>query len=229
MISGFVTDTGGLPVSTDDLLVCPVGISTHAIQLFDSDRDTVNDVTLSSGWNGPYLQIGAGVDSVFDGWGRVPAIVVNGSGIDLVSQGSDGDSVLPETGYRADLTVSVTSQDYAGDIVFRLFAIDTLSGSRIDPSPAGTEQLGVLFYGVNAAGGTSGTVEEQMLVVASSGSFEVRRASTVHGAVAARAILWDDLDSDDVLDPTETIMKKSYVHYPVVNSAIDVRVEMELR
>ena len=229
IVSGFIADTGGLPTSVDDVLVCPVGISTHAVQNFDSDRDTVDDVTLSSGWKGPYLQLGAGYNAVVDGWGRTPTISVVGSDIDFVSLGSDGDSLAPETGYRADLTVGVTPQDYAGDIVFRLFAIDTLSGSRIDPAPTGTEQLGILFYGINAAGGSSGAMEEQMLIVAASGSFEFRRASTIHGTVAARAILWDDVDSDDVLDPAETITKKSYVHYPMVNSASDVRVEMELR
>ena len=229
VISGFVADTGGLLASGDDLLVCPVGMAAHAVQSFDSDRDTVNDVTLSSGWKGPYLQLGAGVNTVIDGWGREPACVVNGGGIDIVSQGSDGDSVVSEEGYRADLTVSVTSQAFAGELVFRLFAIDTLSGLRIDPSPTGTEQLGILFYGVNADGASTGVIQEQMLIVASTGSFEFRRSSTVHGLVAARAIQWDDVDSDDVLDPAETIMKKSYVHYPVVNSAADVRIEMELR
>lgn len=229
IISGFVTDTGDTPSSVDDLLVCPVGIATHSVQAFDSDRNTVNDVTLSSGWKGPYLQLGAGYDAIVDGWGREPTIVTSGSDIDIVSLGSDGDSLLSEDGYRADLTVSVTSQDYAGDVVFRLFEIDSLSGSRIDPTPGVLEQLGILFYGVNAAGGTTGAIQEQMLIVASTGSFEYRRSGTVHGTVAARAILWTDIDSDDILDVGEAITKKSYVHYPMVNSASDCRVEMELR
>jgi hypothetical protein len=173
--------------------------------------------------------LGAGFTDIVDGWGRTPTIAVVGTDIDLTSLGSDGDSVAPEDGYRADLTVSIQARDYSGDIVFRLFAIDTLSGSRIDPAPAGTEQLGVLFYGVNAAGGTAGQIEEELLIVANSGTFEYRRSNTFQGMVAARAIQWDDVDSDDVLDPAETIIKKSYVHYPVVNSAMDVRVEMELR
>ena len=229
VISGYAADTGALPSSVDDLLASPVGMSAHAVQLFDSDRDTVNDVTLSSGWNGPYLQLGAGYSDVVDGWGREPTILAAGGSIDILSQGSDGDSLLSEDGYRADITVSVTDQDYAGDIVFRLFAIDSLSGTRVDPTPPVAEQLGVLFYGVNAAGGTSGTVQEQMLVVAASGSFDYRRSNTIHGTVAARAIQWIDTDLDDVLDATESITKKSYVHYATVNSAADVRVEMEIR
>jgi type II secretory pathway pseudopilin PulG len=229
VISGFVADTGGLPSSVDDLLACPVGVATHAAQTFDSDRDTLDDVTLSSGWNGPYLQLGAGQTSIVDGWGRAPAVAIGASSLDFTSLGSDGDSVAPETGYRADLTVSVTAQDCVGDIVFRIFDVDGVSGLRIDPAPTGTDQLGVLFYGVNAAGGTTGAIEEQLLIVASSGTFEVRRSDTLQGMVAARAIQWNDVDSDDVLDVGETIVKKSYVHYPLVNSAGDVRIEMELR
>lgn len=229
VIGGFIADTGTLPASADDLLACPVGLVNHAVQTFDSDRDGTDDVTLSSGWKGPYLLLGAGQSAIVDGWGRAPIFSIGGTTLDIASLGSDGDSVAPEDDYRADLTVSIPSRDYAGDIVFRLFAIDTLSGSRIDPAPTGTEQLGVLFYGVGAAGGTDGQIEEQLLIVANSGSFEYRRSSTFQGTVAARAIQWDDVDSDDVLDPAETILKKSYVHYPVVNSAMDVRVEMELR
>lgn len=229
VIGGYIADTGTLPTSTDDLLSCPAGISNHAIQTFDSDRDATDDVTLSSGWKGPYLQLGAGQTDIVDGWGRAPIFSTSGTTVDIASLGSDGDSIAPEDEYRADLTVSVPLRDYAGDIVFRLFAIDTMSGSRIDPTPAGTEQLGVLFYGVNAAGGTAGQIEEQLLIIANSGSFEYRRSSTFQGMVAARAIQWDDVDSDDVLDAGETIVKKSYVHYPAVNSAMDVRVEMELR
>jgi hypothetical protein len=137
--------------------------------------------------------------------------------------------VAPEDGYRADLTVTTQVRDYTCDIVFRLFAIDGLNGSRIDPSPAGTEQLGVLFYGVNATGGTSGAIAEQTLVVPNTGTFEHRRANTICGTMAARAILWNDTDGNDALDVGETIVKKSFVHYPVVHPAADLRIEMELR
>ena len=229
VISGYAADTGTLPSSVVDMLIKPVGLSDHAVQSFDSDRDLVNDVTLSSGWKGPYLQLGAGYDDIVDGWGREPTIVTAGSTIDILSQGSDGDSLASEDGYRADVIVTVTAEDYAGDIIFRLFAIDSTTGTRVDPTPGVTEQLGVLFYGVNAAGGTSGTIEQQMLAVAASGSYEYRRSNTTHGTVAARAIQWIDTDADDVLDVAEVITKKSYVHYTTVNSAADVRVEMELR
>lgn len=227
--SSFITDTGVLPADVNALLVQPVALSSQAIQSFDSDRDSVNDVTLASGWNGPYLHLGPGVSEVLDGWGREPTLVESSGDLDVISLGSDGDSIATEDGYRADLSVSVLTRDYTGDIVFRLYAIDSLNGSRIDPNPTGTEQLAVLFYGVNAAGGSTGSVAEQTLVVPNSGSFEYRRADTICGRVAARAIHWDDADSDDVLDVGETVLKQSFVHYPVVHPAADVRIEMELR
>ncbi len=226
---GYVADTGSFPSTVNDLLVRPAGISAHAVQTFDSDRNSVNDVNLSSGWKGPYFQLGIGSTSIIDGWGNSLAIQASGGGIAVSSLGSDNDSVAPEDGYRADLTVTIPQSECTGDLVFRLFEIDSFNGSRIDPTPTGTEQLGILFYGVNAAGGTTGAIQEQLLVVSNTGSFELRRSSVPQGLTAARAILWDDLDSDDLLDIGEAIVLKSYVHYPVVRPTMDARVEMELR
>ncbi len=227
--SSFLYDTGALPGDADALLVRPSSLIPYAMQTFDSDRDTVNDVTLSSGWNGPYLQLGAGVNEVLDGWAATPTLVSNAGDLEIISLGSDGDSLSPEDGYRADLTVTIQTREYLGTVVFRLFAIDGMSGLRIDPNPVGTEQLGVLFYGVNAAGGADGSIAEQMLIVPNSGTFEYRRSNTLCNTVAARAIQWDDADNDDILDVGESIVKRSYVHYRQVHPTVDTRVEMELR
>lgn len=227
--SSFIVDTGELPSEIDALLVRPISLIANSLQSFDSDRDTINDVTLSSGWNGPYMHFGVGLDEVLDGWGAEPTVVANSGDLDIISQGSDGDSLAPEDGYRADLTVSILVRDYTGEVIFRLFAIDGLNGSRVDPSPTGTEQLGVLFYGVNALGGTTGAIAEQMLAVPNSGSFEHRRGNTLCGSFAARAIQWNDTDSDDALDVGESIIKKSFVHYSVAHPATGVRIAMELR
>ena len=227
--SSFLGDTGALPNDVNELLVRPGALIAHSLQSFDSDRDAVNDITLSSGWNGPYLHIGIGLSSVFDGWGVTPTLVANAGALEIISLGSDGDSLAPEDGYRADLTATIHTRDYLGDVIFRLFAIDGTTGSRIDPSPTGTEQLGVLFYGVNAGGGTDGAVAEQLLIVPNSGTFEHRRSSTLCRTIAARAIQWNDADSDDVFDVGETIVKKSYVHYLNLNPSTELRIEMELR
>jgi type II secretory pathway pseudopilin PulG len=228
-LSGFVADTGELPTSVEALLALPPGLAAHAVQNFDSDRDGTPDVTLSSGWRGPYLHLGAGQSELLDGWGRPTAILPAGAGIAFVSFGSDGDSDLPEDRYAADLSVTILPGDYLGELIFRLFAIDSLGGSRIDPAPAGLERLGILLYAVNAAGGSAGEIEEQLLTVPSAGSFELRRSATCAGTIAARAILWNDANSNSLFDPGETIVKKSYVHYTVVAPSTDVRLEMELR
>ncbi len=229
IVSGYLADTGFLPTSVSDLLAQPVGISAFSVQAFDSDRDTTDDVTLASGWNGPYLQLGAGQSSFVDGWGRGLLVDPDGGVFDFLSYGSDGDDALPEDGYQANLSVQIPTSNYQADATFRLFAIDGITSTRIDPTPTGTQQLGVLFYAVNAAGGTTGQIEETLLIIPAAGTFESTATSLVHGNAAARAILWDDLDSDDVLDVGESIITKSYVHYFMLNSLADIRVEMELR
>lgn len=227
--SSFLGDTGALPSDVEELLVRPVALIAHALQSFDSDRDTVDDVALSSGWNGPYLNLGVGQSDVLDGWGAGPTLVANSGDLEIISLGSDGDSLSPENGYAADLITTIQTREYQGNITFRLFAMDATTGTRIDPSPTGTEQLGVLFYGVNASGGTDGSIAEQMLIVPNSGTFEHRRLDTLSRTLAARAIQWNDIDNDDVFDVGETIVKKSFVHYPNMHPASDIRVEMELR
>lgn len=229
LASGFLLDTGSLPSSLNSLLVRPGGLIDRTLQSFDSDRDSVDDVSLSSGWNGPYLSLGAGVSVVVDGWGAEPTLVASSGNLTILSLGSDGNSSAPEDGYKKDVSINILASEYQGSLVFRLFDIDTLTGSRIDPSPIGTQQLGVLFYGVNATGGATGAIAEQMLIVSNAGSFEYRRNNTLCGQIAARAILWNDLDSDDVLDAGEVIIKKSFVHSLQVPPRIDTRIEMELR
>lgn len=226
---GFVADTGALPANAHQLLQQPVSLIDRTLHVFDSDRDTVEDVQLVGGWNGPYLQFGAGRNDVVDGWGRAPTFLSGLGSLEMLSLGSDGDSTSPEDGYREDIIVSVQSTDYMGTLVLRLFAIDGLNGSRVDPSPTGSQQLGVLCYAVNAAGGTTGAIEEQLIVISNSGSFEYRRDNTIKGTLAVRAILWNDVNNDDVLDIGESIVNKSIVHYVTVQARVDNRVEMELR
>ncbi len=231
--ASFIGDTGSLPSDVDALLVRPVSLVAYSLQSFDSDRDAVNDVSLSSGWNGPYMHLGVGLSGVLDGWGGGPVFAASSGNLNLTSLGSDRDSIAPEDGYRADLSVTIQNRDYQGDVVFRLFAIDTLNGLRIDPvivpSLVLRPKLAVLFYGVNATGGSNGAIAEQTLIVPNTGSFDYRRANTLCGAFAARAVYWNDTDNDNRLDVGETVVKKSFVHYSVAHPATDVRIEMELR
>ena len=227
--SSFVIDTGTLPIELDGLLVRPNGLIDRELQSFDSDRDSIDDVHLASGWNGPYLSLGAGLTQIVDGWGAEPTLISDLGSLEIRSMGSDGDSVPPEDGYRKDISVTISPQDYEGSVIFRLYAIDSLNGSRIDPTPAGNQRLAVLFYGVNSTGGNTGEVTEQLILIPHSGSFEFRRDNTIVGITAVRAILWEDTNDDQSLDFGETIVSKSIVHYPVIQPRVDTRVEMELR
>jgi prepilin-type N-terminal cleavage/methylation domain-containing protein len=229
IVSGYIADTGVLPATLDDLLVQPVSLIAHASQSFDSDRDSINDVTLTSGWRGPYLLLGAGHSTLLDGWGRAPLIDPDGGDFDFTSLGSDNNSVLPEDGYQADITVPIPATEYASSATFRLFGIAAGTGLRIDPVVPFQGQLAVLFYGVNANGGTTGAVEERLIPVASTGSFETTLNNLPHGCAAARGILWIDSNADQVIDALETIDSISYVHYFTITGEADLRIEMDLR
>lgn len=229
LVTGFVADTGSLPTAMSDFITLPAGLIPFTNFTFDSDRDAVNDVSLGSGWRGPYLHLGAGQVDLLDGWGRIPLINPDGGDFDFVSLGSDNDSLPPEDGYAADVKVTILPSDFETTVTFRLFAIDGILGTRIDPAPTGEQQLGVLLYAVNAYGGTTGAVEELLLPVASSGSFEVSRANFVHGRAAARGVLWVDTNADDLFDIGESLVLSSYIHYFTVTSSVDLRIELELR
>jgi hypothetical protein len=127
------------------------------------------------------------------------------------------------------LIVTIAASVFTSNATFRLFDIDGGTGSRIDPSPTGVEQLGVLLYCINGNGGTSGAIEEVMLPVAASGTFETSKTNFIHGVAAARGVHWSDTDSDQQLDVGESILQSSYVHYFTVTGDADVRLEMELR
>ena len=230
IVRGFVSDVGRLPTSLSDFTTLPAGVIAFSSQSFDSDRDTVDDVTLSSGWKGPYLQLGIGQDSIVDGWNRAPLIDPDAGTFDIRSLGADGDSIAPEDGYLADVITEIPTTEFLSEtIVFRLFAIDGTTGARIDPAPTGLEQLAVLVYSVNGNGGTTGAIEESTLIIAPSGTFEAAKTNMIHGPIAARGFLWTDTDSDDQLDAGETVVASSYVHYFIGIGGIDRRIEMELR
>ncbi|PHQ34493.1 type II secretion system protein [Rhodopirellula bahusiensis] len=229
ILEGFVADTGSFPSDPDDLVVQPVGMISHSIQTFDSNNDSIDDVSLSSGWRGPYLQLGVGQSNIVDGWGRPLTITAGAGTVNFQSTGSDGDSILPEDGYASDLSIAISNSEFESTVTFRLFDIDGITGLRIIPSLLGLQQSGILLYCVNGNGGTSGAVEEVMIPVGPSGSFEATKTDLVHGTAAARGVIWLDLNLNDQLDVGELIARTTYVHYFTVTSNSDVRIEMELR
>lgn len=230
LIHGASADCGYLPADAEALAsATPPGvILPFAAYDFDSDDDGINDVTLSSGWNGPYLNLGVGRSAVTDGWGRPLQFQNIAGAITISSLGSDGVNG-GTNGYEQDLFATVTPGDYLGSVVFRLFEIDTVSGSKVDPAPGVGEKLGIQLYGVNIAGSINGAIENQFLHVADLVNFEVRRDNVLHGTIAARGLLWNDDDDDNVFDAGESVTRKTRVYYLTVLANRERRVEMELR
>jgi hypothetical protein len=124
--------------------------------------------------------------------------------------------------------------------VLRLYSISATTGTRIDPtlsnlldgiaSPlVGTKLLGIHFYGKNASGGTTGEIQEVMIPVAMTGSFEYRISNATHGKAAARAILWVDANGDQLLNPGEIVLRKSHVQVFDIVAGQENRFDMELR
>ena len=232
-VTGYIANTGRLPTGTtllNELLVQPMGLATSAVQVFDSDRDLTNDVSLSSGWNGPYIRLSVAQTDVLDGWGN-PFSVTNGPPYVVTSHGSDGDSTGDETIFNEDISLSIALSEYQGTLKFQMFEIS--SGSRVDPAALGaTEALAVLVYGVNAAGGTTGTVQESVVGLTTlatvSPTFQSTWQTTI-GNVAARAVRWTDTNGNGVVDIGETISKKSYLHYLTVTAGVTQNVALELR
>jgi len=215
--SGFVADTGRTPASLAELFVQPPNLAAVGPYAFDSDGDTVDDVRLVSGWNGPYLRLPVGVSSnnLKDGYGRDFIVTLPVAGqIVVTSQGADGNSDLPEEGYDQDLGLSITPADYLIDLSFHVYETD-------NPTTETGRKVAIRFYGKNAAGGTDGSIEESVLGIQAVAkdvlvdfTFPTSGSSqTVSGTVAARAVVWNDVIDNNAIDPSETIEKKSPVHY----------------
>ena len=240
IISGILADTGVLPTSLNQLQQKDNALVDYGTISFDSDRDTINDITLARGWNGPYLNLGAGLSGVLDGWGHAPIINNNSGVLSISSLGSDNDSVAPETGYQEDIAVEVPVNSYSGDVVFHLYAISINTGTRVDATlanlldgiaipPPGTKLMGVQFYAKNATGGSSGEIQELMCLVPMSGGFDYRISAAMLGAAAARAVFWVDTNNDQLLTPGEDVLRKSCVQVFDIIPGHENRFEMELR
>lgn len=232
-VTGFIADTGRPPQSIDELVTQPVNVIASTQASFDSDGDGTDDVTLVSGWNGPYVRFGLDAASQADGWGRNFAVtpVVNSTDpLVILSYGSNGATAPAETGYDTDLSVTMTAAERRETVTFRLFEIDSGTSSRIDPSPlTGTEKLRVFLYGPSVDTGTDGSIERKPLEI-DPPTFETSQPLPI-GRYAARGLRWSDTDNNDVVDTGEaTGLKKSYVRYfQVIGDGGGERIEMELR
>lgn len=227
-ITGYIADNGALPANLTSFLTKPASLASSAVYNFDADRDGVNDVTLTSGWQGPYFHLGAGQTSILDGWGNAPVMSTSAGSLTFLSRGSDNDSTGDESGFRADLSTTIDAAEYQGSIVFQLWAVDSKS-NLTTPSPTASQKLGVLFYGVNANGGTTGAIQEQLLLVPKAGNYDYLRSNTTLGLIAAKGIHWTDSNNDNKWTTGETLVKDTSVFYSYIIPKVELHVDMILR
>jgi type II secretory pathway pseudopilin PulG len=228
---GLLADCGFVPGDSSALLVPPPGVAVWSVQNFDSDNDGTADGSLASGWNGPYLQLPVGRSrdaAIEDGWGRpLDYDAPEADTLQIVSLGSD--NAIGGDGAEADLVATVLPQEFRGSVVFRAYQIDEETGMPVDPELSPRQQMGVRFYGVNAAGGTAGRIEKIMRTIPDFDSFEVRLEDRLHGPAAARALLWEDANGNNILDSGESVVQTSRLQYFIVHAGEEQRFEMLLR
>jgi len=227
-ITGYIADNGVLPANLTAFLTKPAALASSDVYYFDADRDGVNDVTLTSGWQGPYFHLGAGQTSILDGWGNAPVMTASAGSLTFLSRGSDNDSTGDESGFRADISTTIDASEYQGSIVFQLWALDS-KNNMVKPSAAAKEKLGVLFYGVNANGGTTGAIQQQLLLVPKTGSFDYLRSNITLGLVAAVGIHWNDSNNDNLWTTGEALVKDSSVCYTYIVPKVELHMDLILR
>ncbi|MEL6899105.1 MAG: prepilin-type N-terminal cleavage/methylation domain-containing protein, partial [Planctomycetota bacterium] len=119
-VSGFVADCGRLPRSLEELYSFPSGLVPafgNAAPAGDSE------VTLSGGWNGPYLRLPIGGASLSDGWGQ-PFDLFQADG--LVSAANEPLAIIRSFG--RDVELGGTDYDADVSLVFEADASAVTAG-----------------------------------------------------------------------------------------------------
>lgn len=174
MVTGFVADVGRLPqaIGTDpltqlqELWVQSPGMATFSIRSPSSPGSspiTDGDVTIASGWRGPYLQLGIGKTELRNGWGNAfnllkadqTTAVGNGDSIEVLrSLGSDNllDTVIPITkDYNTDV--------YSGFNVTTPLPTNASSQTVTYAAPVGNRYLASISGNITFFDAASGTTK----------------------------------------------------------------------
>jgi type II secretory pathway pseudopilin PulG len=133
LVSGFVADTGRLPLTIDELLVNKNSLIPFSLyaSVPAVSGGTVPAVQSPMGWNGPYVNSGNGQVALNDGWG-FPLQINAGQ---LVSVGADGqidNPTTPPVGYSKDIVFALPGY-YSGAMAF---APSVNSVTYAAPAPA---------------------------------------------------------------------------------------------
>jgi len=175
-VSGFVADCGRLPLSLEELYLHP----TALVPAFASAAPAGDDeVTVTGGWNGPYLQLAIGGQSLPDGWAAgfepfqsdgtasaptQPVAILRSLGRDLAVGGTSYDADISLV-FQADavfpgLTTQVENRWQKPLTVYVYY-----NDSSTNPDPNNGEKIVVRVYGpVADANGavTLGTIAQEV-------------------------------------------------------------------
>lgn len=217
MVSGFVADCGRLPYSLEELYLHP----TALVPVFTSAAPAGDvDVTVTGGWNGPYLQLAIGGTSLPDGWasgfeayksdGTVsattePIAILRSLGRDQATGGTAYDADLSMV-FQADAAVPglVTQAEnrWSKTVVAYLYYND----ASTNPDPANGKKIVVRVYGpvVDPSTGvvTLGTIAQAITTLSLSDGPTPVSISLPNLSVGPRIIRAYQLNTDS--DPTST-------------------------
>ncbi len=148
VVSGYVADMGRLPLNLNELLV-QGSQPSWTVDVLSTVSGKFFSPGMAYGWRGPYLQIPVGSSGFRDGWqnldssatednlnfgwllpsgSSISTLNLNGRGsLILTSRGKDG--LVGGSGYDADLSATITDNDYNVDIsnLYVQFKFDELA------------------------------------------------------------------------------------------------------
>ena len=105
---GYVGDLGAFPAALADLLTQPAGISAYAVS---------STARFGTGWNGPYVSATVGSANVStDAWGTALVYTSSASAATITSRGSDKLAGTTGGTYTQDLSVTISSADFRGNV-----------------------------------------------------------------------------------------------------------------
>ena len=202
LITGFVADTGNLPVyygggdPLAELTTNPNSIGSYAPATTSDPNLTIN-----AGWQGPYLRLGVGASTILDGWGN-PFHLYDSSGAtppssavaQITSWGADNNAdpsyggTGGTTGYNADVGIKLGSSgggvNYQATLTGSIQIFDASNNPVVFPlaSPFTWSGINAAIYVVYFGPNGGNVVETPATVSATNGQF------TVAGTIGPRVL-----------------------------------------
>ena len=216
-VSGFVADCGRLPYSLEELYIKPAPAFVPPFQSGNPAGDA--EVTVSGGWNGPYVQPAIGATSLPDGWASGLGLY-NSAGGDVTASGALGilrslgrDQAVGGTNYDADLTLIFEAG--AGAVTAELATQEEnrwqkplivyvyYDDSSTNPDPDNGDKIVVRLYGPtldDSGNVTLGTIAQEIQTYSSDGPVTLTFAAEPIGPRVIRAYQLNGGDTPETME-----------------------------